>query len=408
MNDLTTAPNSLGTPKAPVKGSAFFFYVITADALAGTELYIYNLAKRIREDGHSVYFVSYLLKPKPRAKLEEVFSTNMFVLEEFLNPFKSSRMELLRLQNAVACYRKEGLVCIGVNPNGFQFINHLFLGGKIILQSHNALDVRLAGGQYHLQVAKNANKNLIFDRFGLLSPENVRAYKSELGIDNAIVTANGFYLKRQKTTAKNKIIFIGRIEAPEKNFSEAVEIFKKFSQSNSDFILDVYGEYQSSNPYLHEENIQFHGSVRDPSVAYCDAKLLIMTSTFEGMPRVIVEAYDYGIPVVIYDTYLSAKEIVIQGVSGELVPLGDQEQFTVKMEKVLGQWDLYSERAMHEAEKYNINHIVNSLYQDLARIVKNSEGDINRYYNISFFKKLKRWLKLNRWVRILRFTFEKR
>jgi len=60
-----------------------------------------------------------------------------------------------------------------------------------------------------------------------------------------------------------------------------------------------------------------------------------MTSLIEGMPRVIVEANNYGIPVVSYDSYISAKEIIIDGKSGSLVKPGDKNKFVAEMNLII-------------------------------------------------------------------------
>ena len=50
---------------------------------------------------------------------------------------------------------------------------------------------------------------------------------------------------------------------------------------------------------------------------------LIQLSKSEGLPLVLLEAYAHGKPVVVFNSYTAAPEIVWHGKTGFLVPYGD-------------------------------------------------------------------------------------
>lgn len=62
--------------------------------------------------------------------------------------------------------------------------------------------------------------------------------------------------------------------------------------------------------------------------------LYIMTSLWEGLPRVVVQALATGVPVISYDV-AGTKEIVREGKNGFLVPSGDWQALAERIDRVL-------------------------------------------------------------------------
>jgi len=62
---------------------------------------------------------------------------------------------------------------------------------------------------------------------------------------------------------------------------------------------------------------------------------LLLTSRFEGFPLVLVEAIQYGIPVISSNCQAGPEDIVIEGVNGYLFPEGDLESFVNILRKVI-------------------------------------------------------------------------
>lgn len=56
-----------------------------------------------------------------------------------------------------------------------------------------------------------------------------------------------------------------------------------------------------------------------------------MTSRFEGMPNVILEAQGSKLPVISYDCKTGPSELIIDGVNGFLVKLNDTETMCKKI-----------------------------------------------------------------------------
>ncbi len=68
---------------------------------------------------------------------------------------------------------------------------------------------------------------------------------------------------------------------------------------------------------------------------YKRARIVVMTSYFEGFPNVLVEAIACGTPIVSYDLPSGPREIIVEGVNGYLVPYLDIVKFSKALDLAL-------------------------------------------------------------------------
>jgi glycosyltransferase involved in cell wall biosynthesis len=70
-------------------------------------------------------------------------------------------------------------------------------------------------------------------------------------------------------------------------------------------------------------SVELHGFVDNPFAWMARARLFVLSSAWEGSPGVLVEALACGCPVVSTDCPSGPAEILVGGVHGTLVPVGD-------------------------------------------------------------------------------------
>lgn len=91
------------------------------------------------------------------------------------------------------------------------------------------------------------------------------------------------------------------------------------------------------------DHVQMPGSVKNPIAYMAYACLLVLSSRWEGLPNVLVEALACGTPVVSTDCPSGPREILEDGVFGRLVPVGDEKALAVAIQETL---NIIPDRAM--------------------------------------------------------------
>jgi glycosyltransferase involved in cell wall biosynthesis len=79
--------------------------------------------------------------------------------------------------------------------------------------------------------------------------------------------------------------------------------------------------------YNIEDTVTLLGKVKDIDKYYAQSDMLLMTSRYEGLPLVLLEAKSWSLPVIAYDCPTGPREIIENDIDGFLIPVNNKELF---------------------------------------------------------------------------------
>jgi glycosyltransferase involved in cell wall biosynthesis len=133
------------------------------------------------------------------------------------------------------------------------------------------------------------------------------------------------------SSGRSNFVFAGRISR-EKRVGDIINAYAAIaSQTQDDLIILGDGPERLSCQLLTksleiEHRVHFYGFVSNVSDYLCDAKSLILASSHEGLPTVLVEALAFGAKVISTDCPTGPGEILAGGKFGKLVGVGHVDE----------------------------------------------------------------------------------
>ncbi|MFZ4894159.1 glycosyltransferase [Plantibacter sp. Mn2098] len=141
---------------------------------------------------------------------------------------------------------------------------------------------------------------------------------------------------------QNRGIFLGSLTARKRPEHALRAIVASRNDGMSPATLDVYGtgELQGSAERLIAEAgageyIRLHGHDPHARDRLAEASFLLMTSTSEGFPLVLVESLAAACLPIVYDVPYGPADIVRDGWNGFLVPPGDEQALQAAVQRLL-------------------------------------------------------------------------
>jgi glycosyltransferase involved in cell wall biosynthesis len=139
-------------------------------------------------------------------------------------------------------------------------------------------------------------------------------------------------------TTKNVpiILAMGRLTR-QKGFDILIRAFAELKKQRSVRLI-ILGEGEDRNNLQNlckelnvDQDVRLPGFISNPYPHLANASLFVLSSRWEGLPTVLVEALYCGIPIVATDCPSGPREILKNGLYGQLVPVDDAESLTRAM-----------------------------------------------------------------------------
>lgn len=227
-------------------------------------------------------------------------------------------------------------------------------GSKKVLEIHFSRYKRLQYGRKGIwavadrwRSAKDLDIAAGFDRFVVLTEED-RSYweadaaKAGKHLTNLRVIPNARTFRCSMPAELNEhlVIAVGRYNV-QKHLDALLEAWKLADRG--DWMLWLVGDGEDREALEHKaQELGINGSVRFGSAessnivkVYQGASILAMSSRYEGLPMVLIEAQAAGVPVVSFACKCGPKDVITDGIDGYIVEEGDIAALAAKLSEMM-------------------------------------------------------------------------
>jgi glycosyltransferase involved in cell wall biosynthesis len=134
-------------------------------------------------------------------------------------------------------------------------------------------------------------------------------------------------------------ISVGRLDS-QKGFADLIHIFSLVKMKN--WTLNIYGsgmlkEYLTELilSYKLQDKVFINNAVKNIKEKYLDSDCFLLSSYYEGMPMVLLEAMSSGLPCISFDCDSGPSQLIKNDINGYLIPNRDVKAFASKLDSFI-------------------------------------------------------------------------
>lgn len=178
---------------------------------------------------------------------------------------------------------------------------------------------------------------------------------------------------------ENLVIIVCRLEESTKNVTDFMKAWKMIEQIHPDWKAEIVGDGKDMQLLMNRcknlglRSLSFVGYQSNVINYYQRAKMVCVTSWYEGWPMVIVEGMSNGCVPIVYDTFESIRDIFDDGVSGLIVESCTPAKLFNKLNMLMTNSEKYkslSDYAIEKVKQFTPSNIVDDwekLYQEINK-----------------------------------------
>lgn len=345
-----------------------FINSIGPNKLGGGEKWMVRAAKGLHEAGHKVF-----VGGKPNAEiLQEAqkagVQTRIFNIRADIGPVMTWRIARFLKQEEI-----DILVCNLNKDVRVAGLAARLVKKPVVIARHG---IQLAGKKWkHKITLTNLTDGILtnsitiqkaYEGYGWFKPGHVKVIYNGIA-DKSGVQAYDF---SRDFPGKKVILSAGRL-SEQKGFDDLITAFAAVTAKRDDLVLVIAGkgkleeELKAQAKTLGvEDRVKFAGFIEnvDPLMKGCH--LFVLSSLFEGMPNVVMEAMAVGKPVIATDVN-GARELMTDGVTGIIVPPKNPAVLAEKMLEILDDADRLAAFGKAGEQKVKAGFTIPAMVQQL-------------------------------------------
>lgn len=313
-------PNERPTKKA----MKICFIIHNVTARAGSERAQANLVNALSARGESISIWSmYGAEKSPGFSLASSVKVNCGLktpLPCFLDyPWLACAFAIHVLRQ-----RPAWIVCTGANRLIVALLAALVPGVKVVIWEHFPVtnSVTRPRGRMTRKIA-----SVVASRIVTLTKSDKDLYAALYGVFERVTQIPNIVRSPGMTgkVRRKEILAMGRLSY-EKGFDLLLEAWSLAMPLLPDWSLRIVGDGQMRDELVRraaslkiEDRVTFAPFSNDPFALYSECGMFVLSSRFEGLPFVLIEAMTCGTPCVSFDCPNGPREVIHNGVNGLLV-----------------------------------------------------------------------------------------
>jgi len=197
-------------------------------------------------------------------------------------------------------------------------------------------------------------------------------------------------------TSPIKLVYAGKIRQVQKRVFDLPKIMEALEESKTPFEIQIIGDGPAKNDLvnLSEEFINkkvaiFKGLLSNELTQKHleESEVILLTSEYEGLPNIILEAMARGCVPIVTDIKSGVSQLIQDGYNGCLIPVGDIQEFANRITFLQNNPEYLNQLKTNAfktvaGSQYGIEFMVNSYLNLFNTIMENNSKNYTRKQNI--------------------------
>lgn len=175
-------------------------------------------------------------------------------------------------------------------------------------------------------------------------------------------------VKHRPSLDFKNVLTLGRLTY-QKGFDSLIEAWAQVCKTNEDWTLSIVGSGEDEEALKDQakrlevlSRINFVPANKDIEQYYKKSSFYCLSSRFEGLPMVLLEAQAFGLPIVAFDCDTGPAEVVEHRTTGLLVKAGDTNQLADSLLMMINitnsEYEMMSANTIENSQKFSIQSII--------------------------------------------------